>query len=178
LAQFDKISSTGSLLHQYINKLEKRRSALPYDMVQNRLILEAIAIFIAGLLLTAWAGYMMHRHEVNHQRDEALVIASDHATFLRLNIHQALSATSALAALVRQGNGVVSDFDEIGREIITLYPGIGAVQLAPDGIVQRIYPLSSNEKAIGHNLLVDPNRNKEAFLARDTENLHSPVPSI
>jgi diguanylate cyclase (GGDEF)-like protein/PAS domain S-box-containing protein len=144
---------------------------LPYDMVQNRLILEAIAIFIAGLLLTAWAGYMIHRHEVNHQRDEALVITSDHANFLRLNIHQALSATSALAALVRQGNGVVPDFDEVDREIITLYPGIGAVQLTPDGIVQRIYPLSSNEKAIGHNLLVDPNRNKEAFLARDTGKL-------
>lgn len=120
----------------------------------------------------------MHRYEVDHQRDKALVIASDHATFLRLNIHLALSATSALAALVRQGNSVVPYFYTIGQEIIALYPGIGAVQLAPEGIVQKSYPLSSNEKAIGHNLLVDPNRNKEASSPATPENLHSPVSSI
>lgn len=144
---------------------------MPLGVIQNRSVLEAIAIFFTGLLLTAWAGYATHQYEATHQRDEALVVASNHATFVRMNIHQALTATSALAALVRQGNGTVPNFTAVGREIMALYPGIGAIQLAPDGIVQSSYPLAGNEPAIGHNLLADPGRNQEAFLARDSKTL-------
>nr|WP_255496651.1 EAL domain-containing protein [Aquitalea sp. LB_tupeE] len=43
-----------------------------------------------------------------------------------------------------------------------------SLQLAPGGVVRQIYPLKGNEKAIGHNLLADPARNKEAFMARDS----------
>jgi sensor domain CHASE-containing protein len=35
-------------------------------------------------------------------------------------------------------------------------------------VVQQIYPFKGNEKALGHNLLADPTRNKEAFIARNS----------
>jgi signal transduction histidine kinase len=38
-------------------------------------------------------------------------------------------------------------------------------------VVSQIFPLAGNEKAIGHRLLDDPQRTKEAFLARDTGRL-------
>ncbi len=84
---------------------------------------------------------------------------------------RALSATDALAALVRQGRGSIPNFDAIASEMLAYYPGAASLQLAPGGIVQQVIPLAGNEDAIGHNLLQDPTRNKEAFLARDTGRL-------
>ncbi len=84
---------------------------------------------------------------------------------------RALSATYALAALVRQGRGSIPNFDAIASEMLAYYPGAASLQLAPGGIVQQVIPLAGNEEAIGHNLLQDLQRNKEAFLARDTGRL-------
>lgn len=49
-----------------------------------------------------------------------------------------------------------------------MYPGAAA---QPDGILKYVVPLKGNEGAIGHNLLLNPERTKEAFLARDTGKL-------
>ncbi len=84
---------------------------------------------------------------------------------------RALSATYALAALVREGRGSIPNFDVIASEMLAYYPGAASLQLAPGGIVQQVIPLAGNEEAIGHNLLQDLTRNKEAFLARDTGRL-------
>jgi hypothetical protein len=101
----------------------------------------------------------------------ASYVASDHAHAFQRNIERALSATYALGALVRQGNGEVHDFDAIARQMLPLYPGVAALGLAPQGIVKNIVPLAGNEGAIGHDMLNDPVRGKEAVLARDTGRL-------
>jgi len=85
------------------------------------------------------------------------------------NIHdhlsRSLSATYALAALVRQGNGQIERFDQLATEMLSLYGGISSLQLAPDGILRQIAPLAGNEKAIGLNLLKDAERSHEALMA-------------
>ncbi len=98
-------------------------------------------------------------------------IVDHHMRLLDQSINQALSATYALAALVRQGRGTVDDFEATAGQMLHLYPGVAALQLAPNGIVSESVPLKGNEKAIGHNLLQDPKRTKEAFLARETGKL-------
>lgn len=94
-------------------------------------------------------------------------MAHDHARAVQRSIEHALSASYALAALVRQGKVVVSDFAATAQEPLLFYPGAASLQLAPGGIVRQIVPLAGNEKAIGRNQLQDPARNKEAILARD-----------
>jgi PAS domain S-box-containing protein len=67
--------------------------------------------------------------------------------------------------------GVPPDFDAVASEMMQQFPGVAALALAPNGIVGPIFPLKGNERAIGHDLLKDPTRDKEAFLARDTGKL-------
>lgn len=43
--------------------------------------------------------------------------------------------------------------------------GISNLQLAPGGIISKIFPLAGNEKAIGQNILRDDKRRHEARLA-------------
>ena len=46
---------------------------------------------------------------------------------------------------------------------------IEAYELAPDGIVQKVYPYNGNEEAIGLDMLKLPERKTEALLAKDSK---------
>lgn len=105
------------------------------------------------------------------ERRYAASIGAEYAHTVQHNIEQALSSAYALAAMVQLNKGDVPEFDTVAKALRSFYPGISALQLAPGGVVQKIAPLEGNEKAIGHNLLVDPERDKEAFLARDSGKL-------
>ncbi len=126
----------------------------------------AFASFLLSLLIGGMLVWNAEQQREQQARERVADMAGDHAQALQRNIERALSATYALAALVRQGNGRVPEFEETARQMLPYYPGAASLQLAPDGIVSQIVPLEGNEKAIGHNLLQDPVRNKEAFLAR------------
>ena len=131
----------------------------------------SLLVFACGLLLVvAWV-----RHSEQLQREKSMALATDlaadHAQSLQRGIERALSATYAIAALVRQGNGQVTGFEGIATEMLPFYPGIAALGLSPGGVICCVVPLAGNEKSIGFNQLEDIAQNKEARLARDTGNL-------
>jgi diguanylate cyclase (GGDEF)-like protein/PAS domain S-box-containing protein len=135
------------------------------DGWRSRLI-APVVVFLLSLLVGALLVWQAAQQREQQARDRLADVAGDHAQAIQRNIERALSATYALAALVRHGNGSVPDFEATAREMLAYYPGAASLQLAPDGVVRHVVPLQGNEKAIGHNLLQDPVRNKEAFLAR------------
>ena len=141
-----------------------RGRALPERKTHSLAV--TVAAFLISLLLGGMLAWQGEQQREMQARDRVDDMAGDHAQALQRNIERALSATYALAALVRQGNGRVPEFEETARQMLPYYPGAASLQLAPDGIVRDVVPLAGNEKAIGHNLLQDPVRNKEAFLAR------------
>ncbi|WP_287881798.1 EAL domain-containing protein [Aquitalea sp.] len=129
-----------------------------------------ISLFItllAGLVGMA-AVCVAARQDEELARSQALADATDRGNAVKVAIDRALSSTYALSAMVRQGRGRLDDFETFARPLITYYPGVMSLQLAPGGVVQQIYPFKGNEKALGHNLLADPTRNKEAFIARNS----------
>ena len=133
----------------------------------RRLWLETGAVLVLSVLLAAYAATAIVAHRLEEQRQTAAIAARDAAERLQLTLQHALSASSALAARVLQSGGECENFEGLARQMLPLYPGVGAVQLAPAGVVRQSYPLAGNEKAIGHDLLADPRRTREAFLARD-----------
>lgn len=106
----------------------------------------------------------------NERRQIVAQLAASTAYSLERQLSRSLSATYALAAIIRQ-SGTIRDFDALAAEMIRTYGGISSIQLAPDAVVSKIYPLAGNEKAIGHNLLKDPQRRTEAFKAIETRQL-------
>lgn len=126
-----------------------------------------LAFLAVGLVLVS---HVEHTRTLEKKR-LALNVAVDHAHSLQLQIDQALSATYALAALVRQGGGGVRNFETVGKEMLPLYPGISSLQLAPRGIVSQIVPKAGNEAALGHDLLNDPKRGPEALAAVESKKL-------
>ena len=137
----------------------------------RRPLLVAFAVFLLAAVAAAALIWHSDRHDRQTERARVFSLASEHAGNLQRSIERSLSATYALAAMVRQGNGTVPNFDEVASQMLPFYPGVSELALVPGGIIRNVVPLAGNEKAVGHDLLKDPAQNKEAFLARDTGKL-------
>lgn len=131
----------------------------------------SLLVFVCGLLLVlTWARHSAKLEE-DRSRSRAADLAADHAQSLQLGIERALSATYAIAALVRQGNGLIQDFEGVATELLPFYPGIAALGISPGGVICCVVPRAGNEKSIGLDQLKDVVQNKEARRARDTGQL-------
>jgi len=167
------VAVTALLLYLLLARLDTRDDAggtFTPASSQNPLAVAAGVFLVAAVA----AGLLVRQSEQQREQQQHAQVsdmAHDHARAIQRSIEHALSATYALAALVRQGKGDIPEFEATAQQMLPFYPGAASLQLAPGGIVQRVVPLVGNEKAIGHNLLQDPARNKEAFLARDTGKL-------
>ncbi|WP_040042699.1 CHASE domain-containing protein, partial [Noviherbaspirillum autotrophicum] len=128
-------------------------------------------VFIVCALAAAVLIWFTETSRIEQERSRVSNLAGEYALALQMNIENALSATYALATMIELNHGNRRDFATTAAALRSFYPGIAALELAPGGVVSDISPLAGNEKALGHNLLTDPERDKEAFLARETGKL-------
>ena len=131
----------------------------------------ATGVFVFSAVAIAVLIWRWEQQTLIEVRARAADLAADHAHTLQRDIERALSATYAIAALVRQGQGNIADFEAVATEMLPFYPGIAALGMAPDGIIRNVVPLAGNEKSIGFNQLKDNAQNQEAIMARDTGRL-------
>jgi len=137
----------------------------------RRPLIAALVVFLLAAAAAIAVVRQSEQHRLQEQRTNLANLAGSHVDAIQMSTQRTLSATYALAALVRQGQGRIANFDAVASELLKYYPGADSMQLAPDGITQQIVPLAGNEAGIGRNLLQDPLRNKEALRARDTGQL-------
>ena len=130
--------------------------------------LQTAVVFLFALLLGCVVVNDSEQRRLDWERMKAHELMEVHANTIEQSIRYSLTATYALAAVVRQGNGKVSDFQGVAAAMFPFYPGISALQLAPAGVIREIAPLTGNEAALGLDLLKDPAQTREAFLARET----------
>lgn len=126
------------------------------------------------LLISSIGIYWTHMSNTLNAQEQHLLlndIVNAQAKAFERRLSQSLSATHILALEVQQQNGRIDDFDHFSEEILRTIGGISNLQLAPDGIIQKIYPLLGHEKAIGHNILKDDKRRKEALSAINEQKL-------
>jgi len=109
--------------------------------------------------------YLTHTTHTLHQNEQRFLLSelvASQASAIERRLERSFSATRILTQEVIQHRGLFNDFDGYAREIINAIGGISNLQLAPDGIVSYIYPLSGNEKALGHNILKTDARRVDA----------------
>lgn len=90
-----------------------------------------------------------------------------------------LYKTQALSSLIIQNNGEIVNFEKTAIAIVD-DPAILNVLLAPDGIVQDVFPREGNEAVLGFNFFSERAGNKEAIQAKETGDmvLGGPFPLI
>ena len=124
-----------------------------------------VAVF---LLLLAMGVYLIFSSNERARHEQQILlshIAATEAASIERRLSHSLSTTYILAQEVRRTNGNMTNFHQYAKDIIRWVGGVSNLQLAPDGIIKHVHPLQGNEKAIGHNILVDDKRRDEALLA-------------
>lgn len=81
------------------------------------------------------------------------------------NLVRKIAVLDTLETMTELTNYDESTFKDWAPMVYSIEDGISSVQLAPKGIVRYIYPLSGNEAAVGHNLLMDNTRKNGALRA-------------
>jgi two-component system, cell cycle sensor histidine kinase and response regulator CckA len=131
-----------------------------------------IRIFTLSFLVTAALAlaivWVLAAYERQATQSALRYQLQDHVTGLHNSVDRALTVSYALAAMVRQGEGEIEDFEAIGGELLPYYPGVAVLALSPDGIIQQTVPFDENRDSIGFNQFEDPLQGHEARLARDS----------
>lgn len=131
----------------------------------------SLAVFVLAMACAGLVVWTLERQDRAQQHTQVADMAGDHVQALQRTIELALSANNALVALVRQGQGKVTQFEEIGTQMLPLYPGIAAMGLSPGGVVSQVVPRLGNESSIGFDQLRDPRQGPESVRARESGRL-------
>ena len=122
----------------------------------NWLVSGVVLAFVISATLAGAFVWFVEQVRAHHAENQARQLASAVAHDLGERLDRSLSASYALATLVRQGKGRVDNFETLGMEMLRVYGGITALQLAPGGTIAKVVPLTGNESVIGFSPLRDP----------------------
>jgi PAS domain S-box-containing protein len=144
-----------------------------------------LRIATAGVFVVTLAGAAVLCHLIDrlcesHAQAAAENAARDAGDRIRLRLDRALSASYAVAAIVRQNNGNLEHFESLGHELLKQYNELDEIAVGPNGIYSAVVPLKGNEAVIGFNPFADKAQQSEARLARDSRLLTvaGPMPLV
>ena len=137
------------------------------SITKQPLLLASITFLITALL-AAGVIFYLKQHRLLEARTRVADHIGVHTQALADSIEHSISATYALAAIVKHEGGNPANFEALAAQMLPMYAGVSELVLAPNGVITNVAPLKGNEKAIGLNLLAHPEQRKEALLSRDS----------
>lgn len=124
-------------------------------MFAKRIFVRAACIFLLSLCIGGWLIYLLETKREVETRAMATLLATTHAKSLENQLSHSLSATYAIAALLKH-NTSIPNFDVLAQDLMDRYGGITNLQLAPNGIISKIFPLEGQQRALGYDLAKNP----------------------
>ncbi len=135
----------------------------PVNIPRREIICLLVFMLFAGIgAFWTHLGQALYRKE---QRFYMTELIDGQASTIEQRLARSLSAARILAENVRQHRGLFDGFESFADIVMTSIDGVSSLQLAPNGIVRHIHPLAGNNKAIGHDILLDLRRKDKALQA-------------
>ena len=119
---------------------------------------------IAQVVLSCAGGAYVHYLKSSKQ-EVGRSLAQSFALRISQRANETAGPVYMLASMVKQGAGDLPDFEKVASDLIDEFPLVRALELAPAGVVRQVYPVHGNEAILGHDLLKDKGRNREAHIA-------------
>ena len=145
----------------------------------SAIIISCIAFCIIALFGTYWT-QSTNDSIIDQQKSFLNGLSRTQASILERRLSSVFTSAQILAFEVEHRDGDNEWFDEYANNLIQSIGGIENLQLAPDGIIEKIYPLEGNESAIGLDVVSMPRLREEAMLAIKDKRLFAlgPVPLV
>ncbi len=143
------------------------RRAIPSTLPSLLSPRNVLPICVFVLIVCSGQYLLKQDHKIRDNDDQLLIqqtLANQESELSRRLSHM-LSSTYLLAQEVARSQGNFKHFSVFADTLLQRMVGITNLQLAPDGVITRIYPMAGNEAAIGHDILNDDKRKEEARVA-------------
>lgn len=139
------------------------------DSNQRKIGIRTFAVFIITFLIVTICLFYVDKNQEQEEKLQASYTAEATISRIESQLNQYLAESHLIKSIVENGNDMsADDFNDISSYMQDEQNVIEAHELAKDGVVSQIYPFDGNEEAIGLNMLENPERKKEANLAKDS----------
>lgn len=137
-----------------LNHLKKNKRTVVVTCIMTT----TIATIITMILFSTY--YKQNKTMANH-------VMSSYNSKIQYAIDSRILSADTLKKLIEYEGGMIHNFEEIAQELIGSDSAVQSLQVAPDGVVEYIYPKKSNEEGYV-DLFAIPERKTEANYAKDT----------
>ena len=122
-------------------------------------------IIVMGVMLICFI--FLIQFEVNKEKISASYTAEDTVRKIETQLGRYLENSEMFKNIISSEHTISDEqFNQLASYMKQNKNVIEAYELAPNGIIEKAYPLKGNEKVIGMNTLELPERQKEANIAR------------
>ena len=126
-------------------------------------------VFLVTLLLMLGCTFLVNQNQQKREKLKAAYTAESTISRIEVQLNRYLAESDLVKKSIEEGL-TISDkqFATLSRLMQDEDDIIKVHEIAKDGIVSQIYPMEGNEDVIGLNMIENPERKKEARLARDS----------
>ena len=126
-------------------------------------------VFLVTLLLVFGCTFLINQNQQKREKLKAAYTAESTISRIEVQLNRYLAESDLVKKSIEEGL-TISDkqFATLSRLMQDEDDIIKVHEIAKDGIVSQIYPMAGNEDVIGLNMIENPERKKEACLARDS----------
>lgn len=151
---------SGKSMREIKDKKDKRE--------RNIKVRTFLVMLIAFVLLNSIV-HLQFLNTENREKLKATYTAESTIRRIDSQIDKYLAKTDMLKSMIESGYEIDGeDFVKLGGSLVRGDGVIVAVEMAKDGVVNMVYPLDNNRAAIGLDMLEDPERKRDATMARDS----------
>lgn len=137
------------------------------DNNHRKIIIRTFSVFVITFLIVTICLYYVDKNREEEEKLQASYTAEATISRIESQLNQYLAESHLIKSIVESGNDMTEDdFNDISSYMQDEQNVIEAHELAKDGVVSQVYPLEGNEEAVGLNMLENPERKKEANIAK------------
>lgn len=131
----------------------------------------ALLVGLITAVLAFLIGYSLHQHNRVQYEEQFAQRVQAYGQSIADYVQRSLGAVYTLGTLVQVSDGKIDDFQLLGDELSTYFPGASSLALAEGGVISQVWPLAGNEGELQRDLLLDPERGADAMMALQNKSL-------
>ena len=135
----------------------------------NRIKIKACMVFVFAFVLINGVAHMQMLNQKNEEKLKASYTAEAAVRRIESQLSKYLVKSDLLKNMIESGEELDdAHFARWANYLLDDQGVLKAIELAPGGVVEQIYPMKDNKEAMGLDMLKNPKRKLEATRARDS----------
>lgn len=138
-------------------------------MKNKNLIYQILISFVLVSVLTNMACLFIRNSVIQQEKLKAEYTVNSTINRVEIKLESYIEKVGFLKKTIEAGIDLDDAyFESIASRLYGDDPAVKTIELAPNGIIQNVYPFKENQKAIGMDMLAEHERKEAATLAKDT----------